>query len=122
MYTSRFVGLAFGMLAAIICCSSVASASVIRDLPIGLADALDTTTMVAGLILASAILVSLGLALAVAKMDIIGIFAVMLPVLVLLIVFDWIPDWILILVIMIIAAMFGSRMAEWWTARRAGGG
>jgi len=115
-----FAMLSFAMMAAI----GSASASVISDIPNQLNDALldGASLFAAKAILTAAIMVSVGLLLAVLKMPVMGIFIVLLTTLAALTAIGWADISILILVAFIIVFMFGKTVIPALTGSQGGGG
>jgi len=89
--------------------------SVIDDLQNGTANALDVPDEIAGVILAAAILVSVALVLAMAKMNQLGVIIVLISVLALTMIIGWMPYWVVILVILVTVSMFGKTITDWFT-------
>lgn len=92
------------------------------SIPNALGETLGISTELAGLIISVGIIVSVAFLLAIARMNMIGIVSVLLCVLVLLVALQWTPYWVLILVSLLIAAMFGRSMADWFTGKTSGTG
>jgi len=87
------------------------------DIPDQVGAALGISAELAGLIISVGIIVSVAISLAMLKMNNIGILATLLCVLVLLVALQWTPYWVLIMVSILIAATWGTKMAGWWTGR-----
>lgn len=89
-------------------------------LPERIASALEISEDSAKMLLGTAILVSAGLALAIADAPVIAVGAIMISVLGVLVLIDWMYEWLLIVVVVFIIAMFArDPMAQWFT--RSGG-
>jgi len=92
------------------------------DLPEGLNRALfgGSNLYAAKMILAGSILASLGLALSMAKMNVMGTIIVLLSTAGVEAAIGWLPMWVLYLVAMVIVAMFSKSMADWVTGNKSG--
>jgi len=97
-------------------------ASVVTDIPQALNNALldGASLYAAKAILTAAIMMSVGLMLAILKMAPAGLFIVLLAVLGALTAIAWADISFLILAVLIVVAMFGKTMAEWVVGRSAG--
>ena len=94
----------------------------IDSLPERIAGALEISEDSAKMLLGTAILVSAGLAMSIADAPLIAVAAVMIAVLGVLVLIDWMYEWLLIVIIIFIIAMFArDPMAEWFS-RSSGGG
>ena len=115
-------GLAFGMFAVLGFGLGPARASIINDIPDALNGALfdGASVYAAQLILTAGIMMSAGMALAVAKMPPAGMFIVLLCVLGALTAIGWADVSFMIAAIFIMVAMFGSTMAEWLVGGKGG--
>ena len=90
------------------------------DLPIRIASALEISEDSAKMLLGITILVSAGLCMAIADAPIIATAAVMISVLGFLVLIDWMYEWLLVVIVVLIIAMFArDPMAEWFS--RSGG-
>jgi len=86
----------------------------------GMADALGTTPEIAAFILSVAILISVGLAMSVGGINLIGVLIVLIALVGMLTVFGWLPSWLVILIILAVAAMFGTQMWKWLSGEHKG--
>ena len=85
-------------------------------LPERIASALDISEDSAKMMLGVAILVSAGLAMAVADAPVIAVAAVMIAVLGFLVLIDWMYEWLLVVIVILIIAMFArDPMAQWFS-------
>jgi len=100
-----------------------AEASPYQDIPEGVNEALfDGSNLFASqMILAGAILASIGLALSVGKVNFMATTIVMLTVASILVAIGWLDFWIIIMVALVVVAMFGKTMASWVTGDNQGG-
>ncbi len=89
-------------------------------LPETIASALEISEDTAKMLLGTAILLSAGLCMAVADANIITVGAVMIAVLGVLVLFDWIYEWVLIVVVIFIIAMFARSPMSNWFSKSAG--
>jgi hypothetical protein len=88
--------------------------SILIDIPTGVAGALGVNTEIAGLILSAFILFGVGIALTlVKKKDQMMTIIVMLTTMGALTAILWLPIWILVVAVVMIAAMFGSKVMGW---------
>jgi len=111
--------LALIALLAIVGVAANASAG-LDTLPENVASALGITEDMAKMLLGTAILMSAGLCMAVADANIITIGVVMIAVLGILVLFDWVYEWVLIVVVIFIIAMFARDPMSSWFNRSAG--
>lgn len=117
MYRDRAIGVLFGLGLFVFVGSMVASAGIINDAPESLADSLGVTTIAAEYILSAAVLLSVGLALALFKgSNMAATVIVLLAFIGMLTAIGWLDAWLLIMVALIIALMFGSQLREWGTS------
>ena len=87
----------------------------IDALPERIASALEISEDSAKMLLGTAILVSAGLCMAIADAPVIAIAAVMIAVLGFLVLIDWMYEWLLIVIVVMIVAMFArDPMAKWF--------
>jgi len=102
----------FGLLA--LTFSSSAMASPIQDIPQALGDTLGIDPEAAGYILSAAILMSAGLALAIAgrRPNILATIIVLITIMIALVVIGWLDYWVAFLVAVLVAALFGTRMRD----------
>jgi len=125
MVTRRIIPLVlgFGIFAVLGFGLGSARASIINDIPDALNNALfdGASVYAAQLILTAGIMMSAGLALAVARMPPAGMFIVLLSVLGALTAIGWADVSFMIAAIFIMVAMFGKTMAEWLTGKPSGG-
>ena len=91
------------------------SAGGVSDIPATFASALGITVDVAMVIISAMILVSVGLTMAVLNVNPIGITIVMVSLIGVLTLVGWFPVWLMIIVIIVTAAMFGRMMSGWIT-------
>jgi cell division protein FtsW (lipid II flippase) len=110
------MALAFGLMS--MYAFGLASASTFDDAESGLADTLGVQDSVAGLIIASAVLLSVALVLAVARMNLNGTMIVLLVVLLAMVAIGWLPYWTVILVVFMVVGLFGSFIADWFSGDR----
>jgi len=111
--------LALLALLAIVGVAANASAG-LDTLPETLASALEISEDSAKMLLGTAILMSAGLCLAVTNANIITVGVVMLAVLGVLVLFDWVYEWVLIVVVIFIIAMFARDPMSNWFSRSSG--
>lgn len=99
-----------------------ASAGVVDDIPNGVSDALGVSTQIAGLILSCGVLVSLALVISMSgkKPNMIATAAVMLAAIGTLTAIGWLYSWLIIVLIVVIALMFGGVMRD-WVSEKSGG-
>jgi len=84
------------------------------DIPSLLGDTLGVSDELAGLIISVAIIISVALILAVLKFNLLGTVSALLCVMVLLVAMTWLPYWVLLFVCLLIAAMFGKSISDWF--------
>ena len=104
--------------------SSSAQAGFIDDVPDGLADQLEVSRTVAELIISCSILLAVGLAIAVASNENTSPFVmlvIIIAVIALLTAIQWLDPWLLIMICMIIALLYGSLMRGWAESSNSGG-
>ena len=89
-------------------------------LPERIASALDISEDSAKMLLGVAILVSAGLCMAVANAPVIATAAVMIAVLGFLVLIDWMYEWLLIVIVILIIAMFSRDPMAQWFAKSGG--
>jgi uncharacterized membrane protein YeiH len=99
-----------------------ASAGVVDDIPNGVSDALGVSTQIAGLILSCGVLVSLALVISMSgkKPNMIASAAVMLAAIGTLTAIGWLYSWLIIVMIVVLALMFGGVMKD-WVSEKSGG-
>ena len=91
-------------------------------LPERIASALDISEDSAKMLIGVAILVSAGMCMAIADAPIIATAAVMIAVLGFLVLIDWMYEWLLIVIVVLIIAMFArDPMSQWFTRSGSGG-
>lgn len=66
-----------------------------------------------GLVMSIGIITMIGLVLAVTKVGLIGIAVVLIAVVALLTAIGWLPIYLMVVVILIVAALFAKQMADW---------
>ena len=112
--------LLFGL--TVVMLSSSAQASPISDISDGLNSALfgGANLFAAKLILTAAVMTSVGMVLAMLRMDTIGIFIILFCVLAALTAIGWADETIILVAAMITVAMFGKRVTTYMTG--GGGG
>jgi len=100
-----------------------ASASPYQDIPEGVNDALfdGANLFAAKMILAGAILTSIGLGLSVGKVNLMATVIVMLVIASILVAIGWLDFWIIIMVALLVAVMFGKAMIVWASGDQTGG-
>ena len=115
-----FLALGFGFLA-LVGMTSMASASIINDIPQGINHSLfdDESLLGAQLILSSGVLLSAGLTLGLAKLNQTSTFIILLVISFGLAALAWLPYWVVIFESVLIAAMFASRIRETYEGRQA---
>lgn len=90
--------------------------SLITDIPTGVASALGTTGDVAGLVLSAFILFGVGITVALLKKgksnDQLMLTLVMLASMGGLTAIGWCPVWLLIVAVLVVASLFGAKMAQ----------
>lgn len=84
----------------------------LMDFPNLIANALGTTELVGGLILSVAVLTMVGLALSMARMDILPTILILFAVGGLLTAIGWLGIWFLILSGLTVASLFGVKVAR----------
>jgi len=94
--------------------SATAKASVITDIPSDLAESLDISVGLAGMILSMAMIVSLVLVLAVAEMPPIGIIVPVIALMILLTVMEWLDPVVIIFTAIVTAIYFGMTISGLW--------
>jgi hypothetical protein len=82
------------------------------DLPTQVGAALGSDATTGGLILSVAILASVGLALGATRINIIGTIMVLLATAGVLTAIGWLGAWFLIVSVILIAALFGTKLAS----------
>lgn len=88
----------------------------IDSLPERIASALEISEDSAKMLLGVAILVSAGLCMAVANAPLIATAAVMIAVLGFLVLIGWMYEWLLLVIVIMVIAMFArDPMAEWFS-------
>jgi len=118
VWTGMFAGLFIIMI------SASAQASFIDDVPDGLADQLEVSRGVAELILSCSILLSVGLLMAVAMdedSNPLMILIMMIGLVGMLTAIQWLDPWLLVMISMIIALLYGSALRDWAQSRQSGG-
>ena len=91
-----------------------ASAGAVEDIPNALADAIGVSVSAAELILSTALMLSAGLTLSVMRKGNMATTAiVMLAMLGMLTAIGWLDGWLLVMVALILALIFGSRLRDW---------
>lgn len=118
VWTGLFAGLFIVMF------STSAQAGFIDDIPDGLADQLEVSRTVAELIISCSILLSVGLVVAVASDENTSplvMVVIMIAIIALLTSIQWLGPWLLIMICMIIALLYGSLMRGWAESRNSGG-
>ena len=116
------IGLFAGL--TVIMLSSSAQAGFIDDVPDGLADQLEVSRTVAELIISCSILLAVGLAIAVASNENTSPFVmvvIIIAVIALLTAIQWLDPWLLIMICMIIALLYGGLMRGWAESSNSGG-
>ena len=100
----------------------MASAGPVDDIPNGVSDALGVSTQIAGLILSCGVLVSLALVISMSgkNTNMIATAAVMLAAIGTLTAIGWLYSWLIIVLIVVLALMFGGVMRD-WASEKAGG-
>lgn len=78
-------------------------------LPSLLAGALDTTTLVAGLILSCAVLITVMMILAMLEVDLMPMTIVVLGFAGLLTAVGWLSSWFIIMAVLVVCALAGAR-------------
>ena len=108
----------------VIMLSSSVQAGFIDDVPDGLADQLEVSRTVAELILSCSILLAVGLVIAVASNENTSplvMVVVMIAMIALLTAIQWLDPWLLVMICMIIALLYGSLMRTWAESGKSGG-
>jgi len=85
----------------------------LQDVVNGLADALGTDAGTAGMVLTGMMLLSVGITLGLAKANMVAIAITLLGILAMCFMFGWAPFWLLVLVVLMTSAMFGSQLMRW---------
>jgi hypothetical protein len=101
--------------------SQTASASVVTDLPTDLANALEISTGLAGMILSMGMIMAVVLVLAVARMPVIGIIFTVISVMILLTALTWLDQLFIIFTGIITAIYFGMTVKGLWGTPGPGG-
>lgn len=117
LLTICFSALAFAGIAA------QASAGPLEDVPAGLADALDVSTDTAKLILSLGIIISASLVIAVVSGKNANPFlsiVVIIGLVGLLVSIGWIDAWLLMLIVIIVALMFSTKIRDWVVSAKGG--
>jgi len=96
-----------------------AEASVIDDIPDAVNDSVfdGENLFMAKLLIATAIMVSVGFAMAAARMDLTPIVIILFAVMGLLVALGWMEYWIMLIGVLVVVAMFGTKMADWLGSR-----
>jgi len=66
-----------------------------------------------GLVMSIGIVTMIGLVLAVAKIELIGIAVVLISVVALLTAIGWLPIYLMVVIILLVSALFAKQMADW---------
>ena len=91
-----------------------ASAGAVEDIPNALADAIGVSVSAAELILSTALMLSAGLTLSVMRRGNMATTSiVMLAMLGMLTAIGWLDGWLLVMVALILALIFGARLRDW---------
>lgn len=91
-----------------------ASAGAVEDIPNALADAIGTSVTAAEMILSAALLLSVGLTLSVMRSGNMATTAiVLLAMLGMLTAIGWLDGWLIVMVALVLALIFGSRLRDW---------
>lgn len=92
-----------------------AKAGFVDDIPNGVAEALGVSVQVAGLILSCGILLSLALLVSMSgkKSNMLAISAVMLGAVGTLTAIGWLYSWLIVMLAILIALMFGGALRDW---------
>lgn len=110
----RFGLVSLTALCAFVGMAATASAGVIDDIPAGLADSLGITVLAAEFLLSSGVLLAVGLALAMLKGSNMALTViVMLAFLGMLTAIGWLEAWLIVMVALVIALMFGAKLRDW---------
>ena len=115
------MGLIFGMFASM--CASSAQAGFIDDVPDGLAETLELSRTTAELVLASGILLSVALVLAVTSTKDTNpmlIVVVLIGFVGMLTAIQWLDPWFLIMICMIIAFLYAGALRDWAQSKSPG--
>ena len=100
-----------------------ASAGAVEDIPSALASALGTSIVAAELILSAALLMAAGLTLSVMrKSNTATIIIVELALIGMLTAIGWLDAWLLVMVALVIALIFGSKIRDWGESTFSRGG
>ena len=95
---------------AVIGTASYAQAGPLQDIPTALADYLEVDSYVAEAILATMILTSVALVLAVAKLHAQATVVMLIVTMGALVAISWLDTWVLVLVAVLAAALFGKTL------------
>jgi len=118
MYRSKFQYvplIALGLLLFI--GSASASAGTISDIPDAVADSLGISVVAAEMVLTAAILLSAGMALAMLKGSNTALIVIVeLGLLGMLTAIGWVDAWLIVMVALILALIFGASLRDWGEA------
>jgi hypothetical protein len=100
-----------------------ASASIVQDIPASVSESLGISVGVAGLILSCGILLSIALIISMAgrNSNMIATSAVMIGTVGALTAIGWLYSWVIIMLVIIIALMFGGAMRDWSESSKKAG-
>ena len=89
--------------------AGTSSASFFTEVQSGMADKLEVTEGIAGMILGGASILAVGLAMSLLKADILATAIVLIAVIGILVGVGWLDAWFLILIAFLVAVMLASR-------------
>jgi hypothetical protein len=90
--------------------ATIASAASFEDIPDALGDVLGVTSTTAKAILSGLLVFAIVLPLALAKMDMLPMFAVLILMIAILVAIGWLPLWIILVIALLAAAMVASMI------------
>jgi len=116
------VSVVFGLMVLLGIGTLSAQAIDINDIPTSFADAVGISQTAAELVISAMILLSIGIALSMFKGSNMALTVIIMIAMVgMLTAIGWLDAWLLVMIVLVIALMFGQKLRDWGTTRMSGG-